>query len=83
MEHSKSNFYINRNVDIIKEFKKLIAVEGSKVRETIKDVARSIGVSASVVNAVIYQEGYGYRAEAWAIVDKEENEKEVATKRVA
>ena len=71
MKHSIATFYINRNVDIIRQFKKLNEVDGIKVRTAVAMVAGNVGVTSSVVNAVLYADGYAYRQEAWDLYNEE------------
>ena len=79
MDFSNATFLTNRNVEIIRSFKKHTK-DGMKKRTAVAHVAKEVGVSSSVVNAVIYTKGYAFREEAWS---KYNAEVANATKQVA
>lgn len=76
MSTSRANFYIQRNAEIIRAFNAKVA-KGETVREAIRQISEELeDVSYSLCDAVIFTKGYSFAAEAWAIVEREEAEKE-------
>lgn len=67
--------YINRNAKIIRQFLNLLS-EGKVTREATEIVAREQGLSKGIVHAVFFNREYSNAAQAWAIIHKEEEEKE-------
>lgn len=65
-----SEYYINRNVGIIKAYNALVN-SGIKTREALQRVATQYSVSYSLISAVIYTEGYAYREEALKRIEDE------------
>jgi hypothetical protein len=75
MSTSRSDFFINRNVEIIRAVNAKID-EGIGVREAMRQVSTELeDCSYSVIDAVMFTKSYSFRAEAWAIIHKEEEEK--------
>lgn len=81
MAETVADFYVKRNLSIICAFKKRRA-EGLKVEKAMVLVANSLGVSANLVNQVIYNPSYPHSAEAWKQY-KEQTCNQQATKKVA
>lgn len=88
MTTSRAKFFINRNAEIIRAVKAK-RDEGKTWRKAMRQVSEELeGCGYSVIDAVMFTSSYSFAAEAWAIIHKEEAEKEskkngAATKAIA
>tara|TARA_R110002049_G_scaffold84976_1_gene216263 strand:- start:6 stop:257 length:252 start_codon:yes stop_codon:yes gene_type:complete len=83
MSFLAKDFFVKRNVQIIKDVQELHSKEGINIRAAMAEIAAKYEVSLKTVDAVMYTEGYSHRAEAWAIVNEELKKEKEATKEVA
>ena len=67
--------YINRNVKIIRRFLELLK-EGKVTRQATEIVAKETNISEHTVHKIFFDKEYSHAAQAWAIIHKEEAEKE-------
>lgn len=69
-------YYVNRNARIIRRFLKLTDKKAINVRNAASIIGLEFEVSSKLVDQVIYNKKYPHAAEAWAIIRKEQAEKE-------
>ena len=75
-----AEFYIKRNVFLIKQWLKLTG-GGMKVREAAKVIAeQNEGVTPALMQGIVYTKDYPYAAQAWEVIHKEEAEREKKAK---
>jgi hypothetical protein len=75
-----ADFYTKRNAELLRQWLSLTN-GGMNIREAAKVVAQNNeGITEGLINALAYNKKYPYAAEAWAIIHKEEAEKEAKEK---
>ena len=66
-----SEYYIDRNVSIIRRVLELRKSTTDNMPIVLKVVAKEFGISPYTVRMVFYDKNYAYASEAWAIVNKD------------
>lgn len=71
-----ADFYTKRNAELLRQWLKLTR-GGMNIREAAKTVAENNkGITEGLINGIVYNKKYPYGSQAWAIIHKEEEEKE-------